>query len=83
MKIATLLLLLLPIIATAQNDEKLMSKKGMDVTKHVPKGIAVGENAPIIAGYSLDGKKINSIDILKEKQIVLIFKHIKNNCKTG
>lgn len=73
MKIITLILCLLPFVSIAQGDEKLMTKKGMDVSKHIPIGLKIGMVAPEIKGISIDGKSINSVDILKEKQVVLIF----------
>tara|TARA_B100000809_G_scaffold264093_1_gene318990 strand:- start:2657 stop:3286 length:630 start_codon:yes stop_codon:yes gene_type:complete len=73
MKISTLIICIIPFISFGQSDDELMIKKGMDVTKYIPKGLEVGEEAPKIIGYSLNGKLINSTDVLKEKQIVLIF----------
>lgn len=55
----------------AQNKE--MVKYGVDTNAHIPKGIKVGEEAPKIVAVSLNGDTINSNEILKEKNIVLIF----------
>jgi len=73
MKIAAFILCILPFVSIAQRGNEIMVQKGMDVTKHIPLGLQIGEEAPEIVGYSLSGKLINSIDVLKEKQIVLIF----------
>ncbi len=65
--------LLLPLSLFSQDNEKLLLKKGVDTEKYVPKGLEVGNNAPVIEAKALDGKLINSKQLLKEKEIVVIF----------
>lgn len=73
MKNIFLLLLIVPALLVAQSDEKLLIKKGIDTEKYIPKGLKVGEVAPKIIASSLSGEKINSEELLKEKEIVVIF----------
>lgn len=68
------IILMIPLLSVAQNNDKeIMYKKGMDTKKHIPEGLEIGKSAPEIKTYSVEGKLINSTNILKEKQIVLIF----------
>ncbi len=66
-------LILLPMVGLSQNGVEKMYKRGVDTSRYIPVGIKVGEKAPQIVGISVDGKKINSTEILKTKPIVLIF----------
>ena len=56
-----------------QSDNKSMLKKGVDTTKYIPTGLKVGDKAPEINLYSLDGELVSSRELLKEKQLVIIF----------
>lgn len=74
MKNLILLLIVLPFSLFAQEDKKLMNKKGIDIESHIPKGLEVGAQAPNISAISLDNEKIVSSEILKkQKQVVVIF----------
>ncbi|MDG1475788.1 MAG: peroxiredoxin-like family protein [Vicingaceae bacterium] len=74
MRTVFFIMVIIPLISIAQNNDKeMMSKKGMDENKHIPKGLQIGESAPNIESYSVAGKLISSSNILEEKQIVLIF----------
>ena len=73
MKIICFLICFSPLLIVAQIDEKQLTKKGMDITQHIPKGLEKGAKAPKIEGFSVDGEFINAENILKEKQIVLLF----------
>jgi len=73
MKNIFLLLLIVPALLVAQSDDKLLIKKGIDTEKYVPKGLKVADEAPKIIALSLSGEKINSEELLKEKEIVVIF----------
>ncbi|MBL4668878.1 MAG: redoxin domain-containing protein [Flavobacteriales bacterium] len=73
MKKILVILFIIPLISFAQTSTETMIKKGMDTTKYIPLGLQVGDMAPIIVGRSLNGEHINSGEILKEKNIVLIF----------
>ncbi len=73
MKYALIFLLFSPIIGVSQQDNSKLIKKGIDTDKYVPKGIVVGENAPVIIGKSVDGFTINSSEILKDQEVVVIF----------
>ena len=72
MKNVFVLLLLFPTLLSAQ-EEKILTKKGVDTKEYVPKGVRVGEDAPKILAKTLSGKKISSAEVLKEKEIVVIF----------
>ncbi|MCO6500321.1 MAG: AhpC/TSA family protein [Vicingus serpentipes] len=72
MKKLFLFVLLLPLMIKAQ-DTREMDKKGIDTAQYIPKGLKVGVEAPIIKGVALGGKAIDSEEILKTKQIVLVF----------
>jgi peroxiredoxin len=67
------IVVLFPCYLNAQENIDFLTKKGIDIGKHVPKGLEIGVKAPVIEGYSLEGKKIVSTEVLKEKNIVLIF----------
>ncbi|PCJ27048.1 MAG: hypothetical protein COA97_04985 [Flavobacteriales bacterium] len=74
MKRVLFILFVLPFFSVAQNSSKVLVKKGIDITKYVPVGLKIGSDAPVIKGFSLKGKKINSLEILENKKsIVLIF----------
>ncbi len=68
-----IILLCVPIIVSAQDGTKAMLKKGMDTSKYIPLGLRVGDKAPKIEGVSIAGEQINSNEIIKEKEIVVIF----------
>ncbi len=72
MKKLLFLLLILPALINAQTDNDLI-KKGVDIEKYTPKGIEVGNNAPLIKAKSVTGEKINSSEALKKEQIVVVF----------
>jgi peroxiredoxin len=61
------------MLSNAQENSELLIKKGMDTNSYIPKGLMIGDNAPIIKGISINKKEINSVEILKEKEIVVIF----------
>jgi len=67
--------MIFPMLGYCQNnnDEDLMFQKGVDTTKYIPKGLQIGAKAPEFFGTSVDGKKINSKEVLNKKKIVLIF----------
>jgi peroxiredoxin len=73
MKNIALLLLIIPTFSLAQNHSKLMLNKGMDTTRYIPVGLAIGDLAPTILAHSIAGELINSKDIIKEKEIVVLF----------
>lgn len=73
MKKPLLLSLLFPLMLLGQEDEKMLIKKGVDIEKYVPEGIGVGMMAPEIIAKSLDNQHVNSNNILKQKEIVVIF----------
>ncbi len=73
MKTIFLIILLIPFLSYGQENDEILTKKGIDTSKYVPTGLIVGDKAPPIEGASLTGAKINSIDILKKKKIVLLF----------
>jgi len=73
MKILQILLLIIPLVTFGQENSKAMLKKGMDTAKYIPKGIAVGDMAPVIDMFSIAGRRIQSEDILMEKELVVIF----------
>jgi peroxiredoxin len=73
MKKYLMLALLSPMLIFSQSNGDEIFKKGVDTTKFIPKGLNIGSKAPVIQGYSLDNEKINSKEILKSKNIVLIF----------
>ena len=62
-----------PMLLLSQNDNDILVKKGVDTEKYIPKGIKVGMDAPNIIASSVKGEIISSNDILKEKEIVVIF----------
>ena len=59
------------IRAFGQNEE--FAKYGIEETGHIPKGLKVGQKAPIIKAYDLNGNLVNMEVELKNKQLVLIF----------
>ena len=73
MKRYILILLLFPSILFAQEGLKALEKKGIDTKEYIPKGIKVGEKAPEIRLTSVAGKIVISSEILKEKELVVIF----------
>ena len=73
MKKIIVLFLIVPTISFAQNYSKAMEKKGIDTNKYIPKGLNIGDSAPLIEGISIYSTKINSNEIIKEKEIVVIF----------
>jgi peroxiredoxin len=73
MKKIIFLFLIVPMISFTQNDFKSIEKKGIDTSNYIPKGLNIGDNAPLIEGISISRKKINSNEIIKEKEIVVIF----------
>jgi len=48
-------------------------KYGLDTTGSMPSGLVQGVKAPRIIAQSINGDPINSVELLKEKSIVLIF----------
>lgn len=68
-----MLLVCLPLLAKAQVDSKAIMKKGVNVKKHVPVGLRVGQEAPVINARSVDGMLINSTELNKENELVVIF----------
>ncbi len=73
MRNCILFFMLFPLLLSAQNNASLMKKRGVDTSKYVPKGLMVGDKAPIIIGTSINGNKVNSNEIIKEKEVVVIF----------
>lgn len=73
MKNVLFLFLVIPSFLFSQGDNKMLIKKGVDTEKYIPKGIKVGVDAPKIDANSVRGEVINSENILKEKEIVVIF----------
>jgi peroxiredoxin len=73
MKKIIVLFLIVPMISFTQNDFKAMKKKGINTNKYIPKGLQIGANHPVIKGISITGTKVNSNEIIKEKEIVVIF----------
>ena len=71
MKNIIFLIVLIPFLSFSQN--MAMNKKGMDTTKYIPKGLKIGAKAPEINLYSIEGKQVSSLELLKEKQVVIIF----------
>jgi peroxiredoxin len=67
------LLLFAPLFLSAQENLEMLIKKGLDTSNYIPKGLNIGDNAPLIEGISISRKKINSNEIIKEKEIVVIF----------
>ena len=51
----------------------------MDTTKYIPKGLSIGDVAPDILANSIAGELINSKDISKEKEIVVLFYNVFRN----
>lgn len=49
------------------------AKFGVDDTKHLPKGINVGDKAPVIEGLDINKEAFNSTEVLEDKQIVVLF----------
>lgn len=73
MKIVLFIFLVLPSLLWSQEDNKLLTKKGVDIEKNIPNGIEVGKVAPKIEAKTLNGVTINSNELLKDKEIVVIF----------
>lgn len=73
MKYIVTLFIVLPLVTFSQGYTKEMVKKGVDTSLYVPKGLQIGEVAPVIMGASVEGRMIDSKEILIEKKIVLIF----------
>jgi peroxiredoxin len=72
MKNWLILILLFPLTVFSQETDELI-KKGIDTDKYIPKGIAVGIKAPEIIAKSINGELINTNEIIKEKNVVIIF----------
>jgi len=72
MKYFILSILLIPFVLFAQKNLNL-TKKGINIKSHIPKGLMVGDIAPIINLTSTEGNLTQSATLLKEKQIVIIF----------
>ena len=70
MKCLITLFCILPFTSFAQKETISLSKKGIDTEEYVPKGIGIGEKAPEILLTSVNGRLVNSLEILKEKQLV-------------
>lgn len=73
MKKVLFITLLIPLALFSQNNGKTLDEKGIDTTKYVPIGLNIGDKAPLVKGRTLNDGIVNSLEILKEKQIVLIF----------
>ena len=73
MKQLLLFVIFFPILLFAQNKGKKITRYGIDTNKYVPKGIEVGQKAPLINATSVNGKVLNTDEIRKEKNVVLIF----------
>lgn len=62
---------------TEQKTEKSeivdLGKFGLDVNKRIPKGINVGDKAPIIETEDINKQAFNSQEVLKDEQIVVLF----------
>jgi len=54
-------------------NNKQVQRCGIDISKRMPKGLNIGDKAPLINAVSSDGERILSDEILEEKKIVLIF----------
>ena len=63
----------MPFFVMAQTDLKSINKKGIDTSKYIPKGLLIGEKAPIIESISNSGELISSQEIIKNQEIVVIF----------
>jgi len=46
---------------------------GVDMDGNIPKGLNVGDKAPMFVINSIDGQKVDAASILKEKELVIIF----------
>jgi peroxiredoxin len=66
------ILVLIPSLMLGQ-DNDILKKKGVDTTYYVPKGLKIGDEAPNIIGVSMEGLSINSSELLKNQEIVVIF----------
>ncbi|MCB0401803.1 MAG: AhpC/TSA family protein [Flavobacteriales bacterium] len=73
MRTSVLTILVVPFLACAQVKDDAIIKKGVDVSKHVPKGIEAGQQAPEIVGVSVDGRQVESKAMVEDKELVLIF----------
>ncbi len=73
MKYFILITLLMPFVVFCQEDLSHLSKKGIDIEGHIPKGLIMGDKAPEINLVSTKGKLIKSSELLKTKQLVIIF----------
>ena len=70
MKTVILFFLLTPFLLFSQENAK---KFGIDTAFTTPSGIDVGVLAPKINAVTINGETIKSDDIIKDKQIVLLF----------
>lgn len=59
-------------VVKAQNNNAKLRKFGID-TKHVPKGLKVGDKAPNFTSIDQYGKNIELYNLLKKGPVVLIF----------
>ena len=73
MKKLILIFLFLPFLGLIQDSTQEMYKKGVDTAQYIPKGLTIGDQAPEIIAKSIDGRIINSAEILKDKNIVVLF----------
>lgn len=70
MKLLIAVLILFSINCSSQENKQ---KFGIDTSFTLPTGIEKGIKAPIINALDIHGDSINSRDLLKDKQIVLLF----------
>lgn len=65
----TLLLVTGTLISYSQKDIGF----GVDMDGHIPKGLNVGDNAPMFELSDANGEKFNSENLLKDQQLIVIF----------
>lgn len=73
MKKIVLLIAFMPLVLSAQEDLKALTKKGIDHEKYIPKGLKVGDKAPRILATAVGGETIDSEQIIKEKNLIVLF----------
>lgn len=72
-KATTLLLIFASVgIGKAYSQTDLL-KYGIDDNQHIPKGLNVGDKAPIIYETAVNGDKINTAELIGEQEVVVLF----------
>lgn len=67
------LIIIVLILLVNLSYSQSLKKYGVDEEQYLPKGLNVGEKAPVFNVNSIDGVEINTNAILQEKELVIIF----------